>query len=252
MKVIDTHAHLDELNNLEQALDRAAKAGVSTIIAVSIDLNSCKKTLAIAETYSRESLKVYPALGVHPSSALEENVEEALEYVSENSKRIVAVGEVGLDFWLKEARRNEEVRRRQENVFCRFLELAKNHSKPVLIHSRGAWERAYELVKGYDVEKAVFHWFSGPESVLKDILDSGYYISATPAAEYSKAHREAVMKTPLERIVLETDCPVRYKDEESEPIFVLKTLRAVAEIKEVEDVEVAKQTTKNALHIFEL
>ncbi|PDM26107.1 DNase, partial [Candidatus Bathyarchaeota archaeon B24-2] len=153
---------------------------------------------------------------------------------------------------LKEARRNEEVRRRQENVFCRFLELAKNHSKPVLIHSRGAWERAYELVKGYDVEKAVFHWFSGPESVLKDILDSGYYISATPAAEYSKAHREAVMKTPLERIVLETDCPVRYKDEESEPIFVLKTLRAVAEIKEVEDVEVAKQTTKNALHIFEL
>ncbi len=186
VKVIDTHAHLDELNNLEQAVERASKAGVSAIIAVSVNLNSCKKTLAISETYSRETVRIHPALGVHPSSVLEEDVNEALSFISKNSERMVAVGEVGLDFWLKEARKDEEVRRKQEEVFRRFLELAKNHSKPVLIHSRGAWERTYELAKECGVEKAVFHWFSGPEDVLDGILDSGYYVSATPAVETVK------------------------------------------------------------------
>ena len=106
------------------------------------------------------------------------------------------------------------------------------------------------------VTKAIFHWYSGPEDVLADILKQGYLISAAPSAEYSPEHRRAIRAAPLEKLLIETDTPVVYKPLSgryaSEPKDVLRTLRAVAEIKEIDQTQVAEQTHANTIKFFEL
>ena len=251
-RIVDTHAHLDGVKDIEGAIRRAVETGIYAIVAVSSDSESCREILRIAERYSGESIKIYPALGIHPWSLLKDDLESALKFIEERIDQAIAVGEVGLDYWLKEAKKNPEFKDMQKKALQKFLEIAERHDKAVLIHSRGAWRDSYEIVKESNVERVIFHWFSGPEDVLFDVLDSGYYISATPAAQYSKAHREAIGKAPLSRIVLETDSPVRYMGEEAEPSHILKALKAVAEIKRVEEDDVAEQTTRNAVQILKI
>jgi len=172
--------------------------------------------------------------------------------VERNLGRAVAVGEVGLDFWLKESRKDPSHRKRQEDLFRRLLSLGRDLSKPVIIHARGAWEECLRLVLEEQVTNAVFHWFSGPLEILRDVLAHGYLISATPAAHYSEKHQTAIRVAPLERILLETDSPVTYEGRRSEPADVVKTLQAVARIKQISEKEVAKTTTENAVRFFGL
>ena len=96
------------------------------------------------------------------------------------------------------------------------------------------------------------HWYTGHLKTLKALLDSSYLVSATPAIEYSKDHREAIREAPLEQLVLETDCPVAYRGVPSEPVDILRTLRAVAALKGVPEEEVAEETTKNTLELFNI
>jgi len=251
MELIDTHAHLDQVEDLEGALKRAVEAEVTTVIAVSVDLESCKRTLEISEYFSSNKIKIYPALGVHPWGLQTENLEDSYRVVEENIERAVAIGEVGLDFWLPKAK-EAEFRDLQISVLQHFIGLAEEYDKPLLLHTRGAWKEAYEIVSESGLSRVIFHWFSGSTNTLLKIVRDGYYISASPAAEYSKAHRNAISKAPLENVVLETDSPVRYKGEVSEPSFLIKSLNAVAEIKDVDRERVAEVTTENAKEIFDL
>jgi len=108
------------------------------------------------------------------------------------------------------------------------------------------------LVRQAEITHAVFHWYSGPMEILDKILDYGYLISATPAAEYSEHHKAAIIRTPLDSLLLETDSPVVYQGERSEPSHVFKTLDAVSTIKGVSKEQVAKTTTNNAIKFFDL
>ena len=137
----------------------------------------------------------------------------------------------------------------QRKVFTGLLELAKKNGKPVSVHSRGAWQDCVGISREIGIKKAVFHWFSGPTSTLEEILENGYYVSATPAVAYSPEHRNIVMNTPLDNLLLETDSPVAYRGQISEPSHVLKTLAAVAELKGKEEV-IAEKTTSNSKHLF--
>jgi len=251
IEVVDAHAHLDQVEELEESLERAGKLGVRIVLAVSANLESCKKTLGISEDH-QDNPKVLPALGIHPWDLQAENIELALRFIEENLERAVGIGEVGLDYWLKGLKKNEELKFKQQMVFGRFIELGKQFHKPLLIHSRGAWEECLHMVRGQGVEKAVFHWFSGPLTVLRELLNGGYYISASPAAEYSVYHQEAIRHTPIERILLETDCPVKYREAVSEPAHVVKSLQAVAKLKNLDVETVARVTTKNALEVLGL
>ncbi|MEM2889747.1 MAG: TatD family hydrolase, partial [Candidatus Hadarchaeum sp.] len=136
--------------------------------------------------------------------------------------------------------------------FARILELAENYDKPVIIHSRWAWREAFEMVKSTGAMRAVFHWYSGPLDVLREIIEQGFYISATPAAEFSKAHQMVIKEVPLERLLLETDSPVKYRGIVSTPSHILKTLKAVAQLKEIDESRLAEITTKNATNIFRI
>jgi len=252
-KLIDTHAHLDELKNLDLMLDKAKKAGVIAIIAVGSNYQPNIKTLEISKKYHRF---VYPALGLHPwelgnLGAFE--IDDNLRFIEQNIASAVAVGEIGLDYdkrVLKVA--SKEL---QKEVLGRLLNIAREYAKPAIIHSRYAWKDALHLIQDIGMDKAVFHWFTGFPSVLRGIIDSGYFVSATPATEYHEEHRRAIKEAPLQRLLLETDCPVTYGREtryESQPADVLRDLEAVSRLKGITKAQVAEQTTSNAINFFSL
>jgi TatD DNase family protein len=250
LKLVDCHAHLEEVEEPEAAIERAGRSGVGAIVAVGSDLESNRHILSLSGR--RSEVTVFPALGIHPWRLEGRNLEQDLAFVEENLHRAVAIGEVGLDFRLKEARKNPSQRKRQEDVFRRLLRLGRNFSKPVIIHARGAWEECLRLLVEEQISKAVFHWFSGPLEILREILNHGYLVSATPAAHYSEKHQDAIGEAPLERILLETDCPEIYEGRRSEPADLLRTLQAVARVKQITEAEVAEVTTKNAVRFFAL
>jgi len=250
-RLVDTHAHLDELHSLDSMLEAARTAGVVAVVAVGSNRQSNKLTLDISQ---RHRDMVHPALGLHPwelANLGPSDIDDNLHFIEQNIALAVAVGEIGLDYdkrVLKVASKGL-----QQEVLGRLLNIAREYAKPAIIHSRYAWKDALSLVQNSGIDRAVFHWFTGFSSVLKDIIDSGYLVSATPATEYHEEHRRAVREAPLERLLLETDCPVTYGREhryESQPVDVLRGLKAVSQLKGIEEAVVAEQTTRNAIEFF--
>jgi len=252
-KLIDTHAHLDELKNLDLMLEDAKKASVIAIVAVGSNHQSNIKTLEISQKHRRF---VYPALGLHPwelGNLGTFEIDDNLRLIEQNIASAVAVGEIGLDYdkrVLKAA--SKEL---QKEVLARLLNIARKYAKPAIIHSRYAWKDALHLIQDAGMDKAVFHWFTGFSSVLRGIIDGGYFVSATPAAEYHEEHRRAIREAPLQRLLLETDCPVTYGREaryESQPADILRGLEAVSQLKGIAEAKIAEQTTRNAINFFSL
>jgi TatD DNase family protein len=249
-RLIDTHAHLDEIEDLGAALAAAKEAGVAAIIAVGSDIPSNRKVLELAEAYPGF---VYAALGWHPWYIRESDIEASLDFIESHITETVAVGEVGLDYHKRvRAAADKDL---QQRVLRDILKIAGEHGKPALVHSRYAWRDALEAVAGAGLEKAVFHWYTGTSGVLRDIIARGYYVSVTPAVAYHEEHRRAVKETPLERLLLETDAPVVYargRDNEftAGPADVLRSLRGAAALKGISEAEMAEITTENARRLF--
>jgi len=250
--VIDTHAHLDEIENLEQVLTAAKNAGVICIIAAGSDSESNRKVLDIARRYPRF---VYPAIGIHPWNIKEESLESDLSFIDARVNDVVAIGEIGLDYHKKAiASAGKPL---QKTILARLLKIASNNNKVVIIHSRYAWRDSFDLVTEAKIRQAMFHWFTGPSSVLRDIVSNGYYLSATPAVEYHEEHRRAIKEAPLEKLLLETDSPVVYRrgtefEFESTPSDVIRSLTGAAILKNLPPDIVANATTANAVRLFGL
>jgi TatD DNase family protein len=251
--LIDTHAHLDELKNLDLAFEQAKKVGIIAIVAVGSNYRSNTKTLEISQEHRGF---VYPALGLHPweLAGLEHaEIDDNMRFIEQNVASAVAIGEVGLDYdkrVLKVAPKEL-----QQKVLGQLLNIAKKYEKPAIIHSRYAWKDAQRMVQDAGIGRAVFHWFTGFSSVLRDIINGGYFVSATPAAEYHEEHRRAVKEAPLQRLLLETDCPVVYgrvARYESQPVDILRSMEAVSQLKEIDEATIAGQTTRNAIDFFSL
>jgi TatD DNase family protein len=253
MKLIDTHCHLDEIENLDFVLEQAREVGVTGIIAVGINYETNQKVLELSDKYSD---MVYPALGLHPQELPEMDdteVERTLTQIEEYIDKAVAVGEIGLDYHKRI--RAEASKERQQAVLRDVILLAKKFDKPVSIHSRYAWKDALTIATEVRIKDAVFHWYTGPSSMLSDLLAKGYYVSATPAAEYHSEHRRAVREAPLEKLFLETDSPVSYGREDrytAAPKDVVRSLNAASGITGVDKESLAEQTTKNAILFFRL
>jgi TatD DNase family protein len=198
-KLIDTHAHLDELKSLDLILEEAKRAGIIAVVAVGSNHESNIKTLEISQKHRQF---VYPALGLHPwelANLGTSEIDDNLRFIEQNIASAVAVGEIGLDYdkrVLKVA--SKEL---QKEVLARLLNIAREYAKPAIIHSRYAWKDALQTVQDAGTDKAVFHWFTGFSSVLRDIIDGGYFVSATPAAEYHEEHRRAIKEARRQVVV---------------------------------------------------
>jgi TatD DNase family protein len=217
--LVDGHAHLNEVSDLSGSLQEARAAGVRGIVAVGMDIESNKKILQIGQANNQF---VYPALGYHPWVIKEEEMDANLSFVQDQAKEGVALGEIGLDYKIKV---KKEL---QSEVFGKLLDIALESDKPVIVHCRFSHRRAFEMVRERKIKRAVFHWYSGPLRVLDEILEAGYFISATPALAYSPPHQEAIKRAPIERILLETDTPVSYQGMESRPKDVRISLEEVS------------------------
>ena len=240
--MIDTHAHLDALDDPAGALARARAAGVDRIVAIGSGLASTRATIAIAD--AEEGVAV--AAGVHPHQAADG---EPLDRLLDD--RIVAVGEIGLDFFRDYAPRDE-----QRRVFATQLRLATEHGKPVIVHSRAADEETSDLLAEFG-GTVVLHCFSSP-GLLPVALERGYYVSFAGNVTYPKAAelRDAARAVPAERILAETDSPYlapqAVRGQRNEPAYVVHTVASLAETRGEEAADLGRRIDDNAVAAFGL
>jgi TatD DNase family protein len=240
--VIDTHAHLDALEDAAGALARAREAGVERVVAIGSGLASTEATMAIADA----ERGVAVAAGVHPHQAADG---EPLDRLLDD--RIVAVGEIGLDYFRDYAPRAE-----QRRVFAAQLQLAAEHGKPVIVHSRDADEETAELLGDFG-GTVVLHCFSSP-GLLPVALERGYYVSFAGNVTYPKAEelRDAARAVPADRILAETDSPYlapqAVRGKRNEPAYVVHTVASLAETRGENPVELGRRIDDNAAAAFAL
>jgi TatD DNase family protein len=255
VSVVDTHCHLDMLRSGEdigKVVSRAAARGVSHIITIGIDLKSSKKAIEIAEKHE----SVYASVGIHPHNVeeLQDNSYDELENLCEN-KKVVAYGEVGLDFVKQYAPRHIQLEH-----YIRQVELAKKVKLPLVIHDREAHDEILNILKKEApfAAEGVMHCFSGDWQLATQILDLGFFISIPGVVTFNKAFalQEVAQKTPLDRLILETDAPFLapdpYRGRTNIPEYMLYTAQKVADLRGISVEEVARKTTDNALKLFNI
>jgi TatD DNase family protein len=244
--VIDTHAHLDALeDSADEVVERARKAGVTRIISVGTHEPSWRDTLAIADRHEG----VYAALGIHPHEAADGDL-GALRAALTNPKA-VAVGETGLDYYRDHAPRDV-----QRRVFDAQLELAAELKKPVVIHTRSADEDTVAALAGFD-GTVVLHCFSS-EALLAPALEHGWYVSFAGNVTYKNAHnlRAAAFAVPPDRLLAETDspylAPVPRRGRPNEPANVVHTVAVLAQARNEDVQELSARIDDNATRAFSL
>ncbi|MFC1803778.1 TatD family hydrolase [Thermoproteota archaeon] len=248
-RLIDSHIHMESFKDPHQLKLDSKKVGIDALICVGGDKESSIEAMKVAKEFPDF---FYPAIGVHPVNILKEDRKCAEDFIRENLSQCVALGEVGLDYTYDFARPTE-VRARMRCFFERLLVLASDIGAPASIHSRSAYSDSVEIAGAVGVE-AVFHWYDGPIHTLRKLLDHGFYVSATPSVEYNKGASAVMLEAPLERILVETDSPVflRNLSRMSTPVDVVRVVDALAELKCLDPVEVAKVTTRNTEKLFRL
>lgn len=258
IKLIDSHAHYDDGRFDEEfeggrdaALDISRESGVIGVINVATNLENMITTLAIAEEYDF----VHAAIGIHPEDCgnIKGSPDEILSVIEKNLShpKVVAIGEVGLDYHWEPY--DKEL---QKLYFERQLEMAKRHDLPVIVHCRDAIGDALEIVKRHRGVRGVFHSYSGSAETARELDMLGWYFSFGGPLTYKNAHkvREACRAVPLDRLLIETDCPylppVPHRGEINYSAYMLYTLAAMAETVGVAEEELAKRLTENTKRLF--
>lgn len=252
--MIDTHAHIDTLpfdEDRDEMLERAFNSGLEAILVPAIEPSSFDKQLAIIKTNKR----LWGGMGIHPHNALEAS-DEALERIEKLCKdeKILAIGEIGLDYYYDFAPKDAQI-----HSFTKQIKIAKRNNLPIIVHNREADSDILSILeKEQDGNlKGVLHCFSSDIKTMEAALALGFYVSFTGNITFKKTHLvEVVEKTPLEKIMLETDspyiAPVPLRGKRNEPANLIHIARKISEIKQKPIEEVISMTTQNAKNLFKL
>jgi TatD DNase family protein len=256
MELIDTHCHLtfdDLAHDIDAVISRSRQGGVTSWITVGTDPQENRKAIEFAERFEN----LYAAIGIHPHDAktVTSDILADLKTLAQH-KKVVAIGETGLDFHY-----NFSPPPDQKRVFAAHLQLAADLNLPVIIHSREAFDQTMEILEQQagGINKVVFHCFSGSADQANLVLDHGFYISFTGVVTFKKAERtrHAAKTVPLDRLMLETDCPymspepVR-KQRVNEPALMLHTAKFLSGLRQMSLDEFAGHTTATAKSFFNL
>jgi TatD DNase family protein len=257
---VDSHAHIDgpEFDiDREDVIQRAHAAGVSRILNVGTgDPHSDAFERAIRLGQSQPS--IYTAIGTHPHDArlYDDAAEEKIKTLIQSGERVVAWGEIGLDFHYDNSPRDVQVA-----VFKRQLHAAREFNLPVIVHTREAEAETIDLLKtDYDgaSRRGVFHCFSGSEDLARRAIEIGFMISFSGIVTFKKAEqlRNVARQVPLDRLLIETDCPyltpVPHRGKRNEPAYVVEVARCLAGLHGLEIDELAHITTENFMRFFSL
>lgn len=253
--IFDTHAHYDDEafnDDRDQLLRSLADNGIEAVVNIGASIQSTKNTLALMKQYPF----VYGAVGVHPSETgeLNEQLMDWLKHVA-GEKKVVAIGEIGLDYYWNEP--EPEV---QKHWFVRQLQLAREVNLPIVVHSRDAAKDTLDIIKGERVGElgGVIHCFSYSLDMAKEYLNLGFYLGIGGVLTFSNGRKlkEVVEYMPLERIVLETDCPylspVPNRGKRNSSLNLPYVVDAISQIKGVTPEEVIAVTEKNAKDMYRL
>lgn len=253
--IFESHAHYDDdrfHDDRKELLSSMPQKGIGRIINVGSSIEATRKTLALAETYPH----VFAAVGVHPSDISDLN-EETFAWLAEQTRhpKTVAVGEIGLDYyWDKEP----EVQEKQRIWFARQMELAREAHLPVIIHSRDAAADTMEVMKAVHAEEipGVIHCYSYSKEMALEFIKMGYYIGVGGVVTFKNAKKlkETVEAIPLERILIETDCPYMapepHRGSRNDSSYLPFVIAKIAELKGVSAEEVERITEANARALF--
>jgi TatD DNase family protein len=247
--VIDTHAHLDALDDdPTDVVARAREASVTRILTVGTDVDGCRRALELADRYD----EVYAILGIHPHAANDATDDDVAEVRSLLAHpKAVAAGEMGLDWFRDYAPRDKQL-----HLFAAMLEVAVATGKPAVIHTRAADSDTLAALEGFS-GRVVLHCFSSPH-LLEPALERGWYVSFAGNASFPKAVdlRLAAREVPPDRILAETDAPYLapqpVRGRPNEPAYVMHTLEALAQARDEDAKELEQQIDRNASECFGL
>ncbi len=261
MIFVDSHCHIDgEAFDADRAevIKRADAAGVKLMLTIgtgSPNSNDFRRAVGVAGEYKN----VFAAVGVHPHDAKEydDSAENHLIELIQSSEKVIAWGEIGLDFHYDNSPRDV-----QERVFRRQIRTAEELNLPIIIHSRAADDETVEILRSEcSADKfrgGIMHCFGGTPDMARDLIELGFLISFAGNVTFKKADnlREAARVVPLDKLLIETDCPylapVPFRGKRCEPAFVAETAKFLADFYEIELEKLADQTTQNFSKFFKL
>lgn len=252
--MIDSHVHLDDEafnEDREDIIKSLGENGIELVINNSSDLHSSERSVELANKYEN----IYAAIGVHPheASTYDDEVEKRLIELS-GDKKVLALGEIGLDYYYDNSPRDV-----QKEVFKRQIELAAKLKKNIVIHSRDAAKDTFDILKEahekYDFI-ALIHCFSQSVDMMREYLKMGDYIALGGAVTFknAKTPKEVAKAVDLDRLLLETDCPymtpVPYRGKRNEPKLVKFTCQYIADLRQMDAIELEKITGENTKRFF--
>ena len=251
--LIDSHAHLDDRrfnDDRDMLIKNFKNNNIELVINIGADLKTSVASVELADKYET----IYAAVGVHPHSAKEVNtlVMENIRELTKN-KKVVAIGEIGLDFHYDNSPRDV-----QRKWFIEQLKLAKELDLPVIIHTREASQETYDILKNNQdgTVRGVMHSFSGSAEMANLYVDMGFYISIGGPVTFKNARvvREVAEAVPLDKLLIETDCPYLtpepYRGKRNEPVYMKYTAEKIAEVRGISYDQVVKATNENAKRLF--
>lgn len=251
--LFDTHAHWDDErfnDDRQEAIKRARESGVQYIVNAASDLDSSRTGIALAEEYDF----IYAAVGVHPHNVepMDESYIETLRQLAK-SKKVVAIGEIGLDYYYDTAPRDL-----QKYWFARQIGAAREVGLPIIIHDRDAHEDTLNIVKSEKAREVggVFHCYAGSVEMAQEVLAQNFYIAIGGVVTFKNARKavEVVRNVPLDKLLIETDCPYLtpepYRGRRNDSSYIRLVAEKIAEIKGLTLEEVARKTLENGKKLF--
>jgi len=249
MIIVDVHAHLDfedYKNDLDKVLIRAKEANVVAIICNGIDKNTNRKVLEL----SKEHTIIKAALGFYPCECdkiSDAEFDEEINFIKKNKKKIIAIGEVGLD------KKNDNNFEKQKECFSKLIDLAQEIDVPIIVHSRKAELKAIEMLEEKKAKKIVMHCFSGKKKLIERIIKNKWYLSIPTNVVKSQQFQEMTDICPLNQLLTETDSPFLTHSpniKRNEPIYIQESLKKIAEIKKLDVEELSKIIFANYQRLF--
>lgn len=246
--LVDVHAHIcasDFDPDRAEVLERARKAGLEAIVAVGENLGDARKNMELAGTYPM--LKA--AAGLYPTILDLDQADEMAAFIRRNRSRLVAIGEVGLDYWVVKEDSQKEV---QREILKRFVELSKALDLPLNVHSRSAGRHAIDLLMQNNAARVQMHAFDGKAGAALRAVEAGYLFSIPPSVIRSRQKQKLVKRLPLANLLVETDSPVLGPAAavRNEPANLPVSIRAIAQIKAIPIEAVMEAVSDNTRRLY--